>query len=510
MRSFMKKGGLPMAGIGFRLQELFKEDYFSSRMKAYAYAGLVTAGPWLMVVGTIAVIQWYTGMLLGGKEEIRQLFSLSVAYCFIFSQVIFSIQQLVMTRYVADLFYEKKSSRILPAFLGMSKITALFSFAAWVVFAILTPLPLFYKMLLLVLFMTTNLIWVLFLFVSAAKNYQAVAWSFLGGMSISLLFVWLGVRYMNHLPNFQFAASFILLLGFTIGMIVVLFGLLYALLVTFPEQTAEGQFAYFSYFDQYPSLFWTGFLYTAGIWVCNWLIWSGAGHSVLYGSFVYNSYYDSAIFWSYLTIVPAMIVFVVSVETRFYERYRVFYGLINKGGSLQMIEKAKQSMQRVLKEEVMRLIRIQGIFTLCVIFGISYFGDFIGMNDKMIGLFRVTAIGAFANVLVLILTLMLLYFEDRRGAMYTSIIFFILNGSITFALLPFGFKAFGIGFALGSSVAMLFALLRLIYFSNQADYNAFCGTVYGAKKRGLFFTKIGERLDYPREKHGHEETLEYQ
>jgi uncharacterized membrane protein len=40
------------------MQELFKEDYFSARIRAYGFASLVTAGPWIVVVAVLVIVQW--------------------------------------------------------------------------------------------------------------------------------------------------------------------------------------------------------------------------------------------------------------------------------------------------------------------------------------------------------------------------------------------------------------------------------------------------------------------
>ncbi|WP_298789231.1 exopolysaccharide Pel transporter PelG [uncultured Marinococcus sp.] len=463
-----------MAGIGFKLQQLFQEDYFSSRMKAYAFAGLVTAGPWIVVIATIAMIQWFSMVFLPVTLQERELFNLSISYSFIFSQVLFGIQQLVVTRYIADLFYEKKTNKVFPTFLGMTKVTLVLALTAWLIFIWISSLPFLYELLLLVLFVTINLIWVLFLFLSAAKFYQAVAYSFLSGAVIAVGMVFLLGRSAEAFTFIPHATSFMLVLGFTSGMIVTLFGLLFSMLITFPLHTSDSQFHYVSYFDKYPTLFWTGFLYNVGIWVCNWIIWFGEGRSILLDSFVYNRVYDTAIFWSYLTIIPTLIIFVVSVETRFYERYRSFYGYINQGGTLQQIKTSKESMQYVLKEELERLVRSQGLISIVIILSIGYVTTLVPIEDDIISIFRFTTVGAFSNAMVLVLTLILLYFEDRRGAMITSILFFSLNAVLTFLLLPFGFNGYGLSFALGSSGALLFALLRLAYFIEKVDYFAFC------------------------------------
>ncbi|MYL30090.1 hypothetical protein GLW03_09695 [Halobacillus halophilus] len=485
-----------MAGIGFKLQKLFQEDYFSSRIKAYAFAGLVTSGPWLVVIATIAVIQWMTSFFSLLDLQERELFNLSVAYCFIFSQVLFGVQQLVVTRYTADLFYERRTEAIFPTFIGMTKVTLALAFIGWLIFFWISPLPYYFKWLMLILFVTVNLIWVLFLFLSAAKFYQAVAYSFLAGGGAALLLVFLFGKNAAWFPIFEHSNSFFLLAGFTSGMLVTLFGLFMSMLMTFPNRSKENQFSYLNYFDRFPSLFWTGFLYNVGIWVCNWVIWFGEGHGFLLESFLYHRIYDTAIFWSYLTIIPTLIIFVVSVETRFYERYRVFYGYINEGGTLSQIKNAKAAMQRVLKQEMERLIRSQGLFSLLILLTIGSLASFLSLEPEIASIFRFTTIGAFANAMVLVITLILLYFEDRRGAMWTSIIFFLLNLGLSLLFLPFGYDGYGLSFSIGSTLAFLFALARLILFIEKVDYQAFCQpqALTYTKKRTPF-TKLGSWMN---------------
>ncbi|KGX89293.1 membrane protein [Pontibacillus halophilus JSM 076056 = DSM 19796] len=481
-----------MAGIGFKLQKLFQEDYFSSRMKAYAFAGLVTSGPWLTVIITIGLIQWITSSLTFIEQEERELFNLSVSYCFIFSQVILGVQQLIVTRYVADLFYEKRTNEVFATFIGMSKVTIAIAVALFGVFLFFSPLSLLYEFVLLMLFITINLIWVLFLFLSAAKYYQAVAYSFLIGafVSVGLVFLFAQLVDVWGIPS-----SLLLLIGFTIGMVVTLFGLFLSMLLTFPYRGIQFQFSYFHYFDRFPSLFWTGFLYNAGIWVCNWVIWFGEGRSFVADTFVYNRVYDTAIFWSYLTIVPTLILFVVSVETRFYERYRVFYGYINEGGTLNQIKRSKGSMQLVLKQELERLIRSQGVFSLFMVVTAGYWLSLLSLDAIIVSIFRITTVGTFSNAMVLVLTLILLYFEDRRGAMYTSILFFTFNLGLSIWWLPLGLDGYGLGFTVGSSLAFLFAVVRLIRFIEHVDYHAFCRPHDWVSTPTERFTKVGRWLN---------------
>lgn len=487
-----------MAGIGFKLQKLFQEDYFSSRLKAYLYAGLVTSGPWLIVILTITLIRLISQTLITIPVEQRDLFNLSVSYVFIFSQVILGVQQLIVTRFLADQLYENKKENLFPAFLGMTKITLALALVSSVVFLFFSPLPLLYKWVLILLFLIINGIWNMFLFLSAAKFYQAVAYSFLLG-SISAIAAVYGITY--SIPwlesnGLQLMDSFYLLVGFTFGMFITFFGLTYAMFVTFSDQNKNRQFSYFSYFDRYPALFWTGFLYNIGIWVSNWVIWFAEGNQTIATVFRYHPLYDATIFWAYLTIVPTLILFVVSVETRFYERYRTFYGFINYGGTLEQIQMAKKTMNRVLVEEMQRLIRSQGTVTFLIVVLTPFLLSRFILNSDLEVIFRLAAIGAFANAMVLVLTLLLLYFEDQKGAMWTSILFFGFNFLATLALLPLGKDWFGLGFATGSMLAFLFAGLRLISYMSRVDYYAFGNPNQDyLVTRHKFFTRLGVRLN---------------
>ncbi|MCT4796316.1 MULTISPECIES: exopolysaccharide Pel transporter PelG [Exiguobacterium] len=477
-----------MAGIGFKLQKLFQEDYYSSRLKAYTFSGLVTSGPWLIVILVVGTIQWLAFQMPMLSLEERTLFMLSVSYAFIFSQILFSFQQLVVTRYVADLFYEKKAHDIFPVFTGMLKVTMLAAIIMYSIFWMISPLDFLYKLVLFVLFMTINVIWVMFLFLSAAKFYQAIAYSFLLGGFIAIGGVFLISRILVDPTSLE------LLLGFTVGMLVTLFGLFFAMLRTFPLRYATNEFSYFRYFDLYPDLFAIGVLYVLGIWVTNFIIWFGEGRTVVAESFVFNPYYDTAVFWSYLTIVPTQLLFVVAVETRFYERYRTFYGLINYGGALHQIDKAKQTMTTVLKNELIRLGRSQGVVTLFAILMAGVFVGWIGVPEEVGQIFRMTTLAAFANAMILVLTLLLLYFEDRRGALFVNLSFFTGNALFTLALLPLGIDWYGVGFAVSTTITFFIAGLRLMYFMGKVDYYVFASS--NRRKLGIErFSQMGTALN---------------
>lgn len=110
-----------MAGIGFELRKIYNEDSLFSKQKAYAYAGIVYTGPMLLGILLTAGVVVLT--MVGGISENERDYILSnLTYAIIFSLVITSLFSLVVTRFVADMLYEKKFETIIPSFYASSAL----------------------------------------------------------------------------------------------------------------------------------------------------------------------------------------------------------------------------------------------------------------------------------------------------------------------------------------------------------------------------------------------------
>jgi len=57
-----------MAGIGFRLNKYFSDDSSVSRVKGAFYSIVLSSGPWLISILSIAIISLYARQWLVGKE----------------------------------------------------------------------------------------------------------------------------------------------------------------------------------------------------------------------------------------------------------------------------------------------------------------------------------------------------------------------------------------------------------------------------------------------------------
>jgi polysaccharide biosynthesis protein PelG len=112
--------------------------------------------------------------------------------------------------------------------------------------------------------------------------------------------------------------------------------------------------------------------------------------------------------------MPSMVLFVVSVETSFYDKYKAYYALITGKGNFKDIENARKEMTRVLWSEIRNIMELQLFFTLVFIAAGSYILPRLGLAQLSVDIFNLLALGGFMAIVMMIIMLLLLYFEDRK------------------------------------------------------------------------------------------------
>ena len=122
------------------------------------------------------------------------------------------------------------------------------------------------------------------------------------------------------------------------------------------EADGRREFTVLRALRSFPRLVGVGLFYNLAIWVDKMIFWfrDGTGpHPFVQ----YHPLYDTCSFLAYLTVVPALAVNLVRLETAFYEKYRAYYGAILGGTPLSVIEDKRRRMLGNLEENVTRLLR---------------------------------------------------------------------------------------------------------------------------------------------------------
>ena len=103
-----------MAGIGFRLKKLLDKDSYTSTMLAHICSAFISSGPWIISVLVIVIMEIIQYRQITIYEV--YVFQATVVYCYAFSLVVIGIFQMPLTRYLADMLYQKKYDEYLPAY----------------------------------------------------------------------------------------------------------------------------------------------------------------------------------------------------------------------------------------------------------------------------------------------------------------------------------------------------------------------------------------------------------
>ena len=175
-----------MAGIGFRrLKRLLAEDTYSGWLRAHLYGAVVSAGPWLLSVCTLAVLAFLSESLVETREQ--ALFRAIVVYTYTFSLVTTGAIQMVVTRHLADCLYVGRVGAVLSTFRWSLGATALAHLALAAGFYGWAPdLDVRVRLLGIVLFVAVANTWVVMIFVGALQDYASVGLAFLVGNVLSL------------------------------------------------------------------------------------------------------------------------------------------------------------------------------------------------------------------------------------------------------------------------------------------------------------------------------------
>jgi polysaccharide biosynthesis protein PelG len=471
-----------MAGIGFELKKLFKNSGFFNNLRAYAYSALVSLGPFIMCTVVIVIIMQLLEFMDFSFKD-RELFISSVVYAFIFSQIFASGFKMIITRFIADMLYSEKFEFIMPSLYGVLSLAVPLSGIIGILFFWNSPLQFEIKFVTYLLFMELIIIFIMMEYLSTLKDYLKIVKSFLFGICCSIILSFLALKFTNFAPVPG------LLLALDIGFFIIISSLMFYL-KNFFGSSSKKYFEFLRHFDNYPSLFFVSFFYTLGLYIHNFLFWTSELGVKIGGTYIYAPAYDVPTFYAFLSIMPSMIVFVVSVETSFYDKYKTYYTLITGKGNLSDIENAKKDMTRTLWSEIRNIMEIQLFFTLIFIAAGSYILPALGLSQFSVDIFNLLTVGAYFNIIMLIIILILLYFEDRKGALFVSFTFLAGNTIFTYLTINYSENTYGLGFFLAALVGMIIAILELVIYLKNINYHTFCGQPIIYKEKNGFFSHI--------------------
>lgn len=451
-----------MAGIGFVLRKLTSRGDLLGLGQAYLHASVSTAGGWLFTIAALSLIA-LLGPLFAAYDDLIT-FRLIIVYNFSFSLVITGGLTMVLTRYLSDHLFAR-TARGIPGMVvgGLAvalAISAPIVLPFYLAYVDLTPGA---RLAACVGYALVASIWVLSVFLSTLKEYAAVSRAFGIGMVVSLVASWLSG------PE---AGAGGMLSGFNVGLAYIVFALVARIFAEFPFPI-ERPFAFLSYFRAQWPLAMGGTMYYAGIWVDKWLMWSAPEHVRLPSGLVSYPDYDSALFLACLSIIPSMAVFVVNIETRFFEGYHRFYRDIAGHATLSRIRDNQSALLHTILLGSRRLVLPQVVLAVALVLLAPVIFTAIGIPYGQLAMFRIATLGALFQLFFLLLTIVLSYLDQNRTTLALHCLFFATNALVTAGCVHLGFAYYGYGYFLAAIVAFLAASVVTVGRLSDLPYHAF-------------------------------------
>lgn len=458
-----------MAGIGFALRRLATRDSLNAGLRSQLHAITVTSGPWLLTVLALGVVEVFAREPLG--QETYRVFSSVIVYNFAFSLVVAAPIAMVVTRRLADMLFARDVSEATGMLIGsLATVFAIQAAIGVPFYGFVVDLAPVERLLALACFLLVGGTWLVSAFLSALKSYGSITASFGLGMGVAVaLSVWLAREH----------GSAGLLAGFTTGMAVLLFSLVARVLAEYPAPAIR-PFAFLRAMVGYWELALAGLLFALGIWVDKWIMWFAPGQLVVAGMMPTHPTYDSGMFLACLTMAPGAAMFLIMVETRFFEAYLRYHRAIATHATAQEITQHHGVILKVLGAGFRKVAVLQAAVCYLAILAAP---GLIGMargGAELVPTFRFGALGALCHGLLIFVVAVLAYFDLRRDLMYIAAVFLLLNGGLTWSALGLGIGYAGYGYFLAALLSLAFAYVIAVRRLLHLPYVTFI-----ANNRGL-------------------------
>jgi uncharacterized membrane protein len=429
-----------MAGIGFELRALSRHHSLVSPLVSLGHATWVSSGPLILTAVGLLTIQSLTLKSVPGREF--TLFCGLLTYASMFALITASPVAVVVTRLVANCIYLRRQTDIPSLFLGAlvyaAVLAAIIGIFMW---GLLGKVPARIAIPAWMLTQSIALVWVAAILCGTLKDYAGVSGAFLAGVLLASGTALVLARNELDLDGMMWTI--------TVGNMTTTLWLAARILFAFPSFATDvciGAKRIWRGFLQFPLLAIGAAIGALGVWADKWVIWSSSLGQTITAGLVYAPTYDSAMFASFLVIVPALAAFVVHVETELYALFSRFLSRLHNHGTLDEIESAAENLGMTIRSSMLHLFLVQAAITACTILALPLIVDTLGMQFRQIPIMRLGVLGSLFQLLFLLCCSVLLFINRQKAYCVLQVLFLALNGLLTWAFLQLGPDFNGMGY----------------------------------------------------------------
>jgi polysaccharide biosynthesis protein PelG len=457
-----------MAGIGFQLRRLQKQETISSIVAAAGHAAMIAAGPWLFTIVSLAIIT-LTADQIAGLEKLAS-FRAIVIYAFALSLVLSAPIVIVSTRLVGNALWQKAPEQVRGLMIG-ALVTVLAPVGIGLMLCLaFFRLPGANAVALASMTLIVSFIWIAIAFCGAVRDYRGVTWSFALGLLVATI-----LTIGTAIAGFESAG---MACGFAGGLSVTFFGLTSRVFATFPHPVPDPVShigAVWSGLSRYRPVAIGALLGTSAIWIDKWIFWlSSLGETVEIG-LLHAPRYDSSMFIASLLLIPGLASFITNLETGFFERYQQYYATIGSHGTLGQIEAARARLARYTMESLalitVSLVGLAGIVLLTAPIII----EALGLQFSQIAVLRYGALGAVFQFIFIATSSVLLFFDRRLRYLALQVTYLLLSAGFAWLSIRLGEDFIGTGYFAANLIAALIAYRQTDQTFQNLNFLTFIG-----------------------------------
>lgn len=408
-----------MAGIGFELKKIYGRKTLAANLWGTIYATMTTIGPAVLSAVLLLVLKLL--MNQAGLTVLEERFFISsTTHAFIIATLCAVLLAAPMSRYISDCIFLGRESDICPSAFGVLMLSTIVSGIVMFLLCVgmyysqdrvaMSFLVSYYFLGVLV----TD-VYSMMTYASALKHYKALTFSFLTGLLLAVAVYFLCTKQWG-IDKVTAACMALVCCYFLI-----VFALVFQCVKAFGVPQGR-YFAFLSYFRRYPKLAVGGFAYTLGIYCPTIIYWVFSGIAEQVSVFRTAPAYDFALFLAVFVNMPSLVIFVVKVETSFYEKYTLYVSALNNG-THDLIRKERGVMVRELRYQLFFVYEIQLIITVVLACLSSVFLPYLNASTHMLQMFVILSLGIYTVFCMYFTIIVFYYFSDYGGACISALVF---------------------------------------------------------------------------------------
>lgn len=444
-----------MAGIGFALRKLSSQDSLASRSLAGGHAILISSGPWIVIMVGLALLH-YLGQPILSPLDLK-IFGVLVIYSFALSLVITAPISLDATLRVSRILFQRRFQDVQGIYLAALFVTTVLAVVGGaIVFFGLVKLPLALGLAAMVCVVQVSHLWLAMAFVAAIKQYPAVTSAFALGLTCSIFFGGASAA-LGHGPGGM-------LLGFSLGLCIAFCILNFLILRTFPGRLTPFHELLSTLTTIRPTsatFIVAGVCSALAVWADKLVVWQSNEATSVGEGLLYAARYDSPMFMAYISIVPVMSVFVVWLETTFFDSYRHYRDIVHSGGTLRQIDEQRRTLMRDTVDAVFSAFLMQLAISAALAIAAPFLANLLGLPYDAVSVLRLALVGAAFHFLFQASCGVILFVQYGKAYLWLQVLFFALNTGLTAVMLT-NPDLLGMGYVVASMVSgtLAYAAMR--------------------------------------------------